>query len=145
MEKYYLGIRKEDNKKVYLVKESWDCGWYWGFGCIEVFHYGICDEATHFDSLFLRQDIFNSFKDYFSKTPLTDDKIWQLLGYMREYYVSEEYVELLRHGNYITSNAKNILEEKNIEENQKEIYRINKILLPELFKKIEKLFESEEK
>ena len=64
---------------------------------------------------------------------------------MKEFYVMEKYSELLKYGNYITEKAKNITEEKNKEENKKEYERINKILMPELFKKIYKLLREEEK
>ena len=63
---------------------------------------------------------------------------------MKEFYIMKKYAELLQYGNYITSKAKNVLEEKNEEANKKEVYRINKILLPELFKKIDKLLTEKE-
>ena len=142
---YLLGKRKEDEKKVYLVAPSWDCNWYWGFGYVQT--YGkkdLCDHL-HFDGLFLKETIFDSFKEHFIETTLNDNEIWQLLGYMKEFYVMEKYAELLQYGNHITSRAKNILCEKNQESNKQEIERINKTLLPELFEKIDKLLtESEE-
>ena len=140
MEKYFLGIRKEDKKRVYLIKESWDCNWYWGFGYIQTFFRNDIYDHQHFDNLFLKKDIFDSFKNYFETTPLTNDEIWQLLGYMKEFYVAQQYAELLQYGNYITSKAKCFLDDENIETNKKEVERINKKILPELFKKIEKLF-----
>lgn len=140
MDKYFLGIRKEDKKRVYLIKESWDCGWYWGFGYIQTFSKGDIYDHQHFDNLFLKKDIFDSFKNYFETTPLTNDEIWQLLGYMKEFYAAKDYAELLKHGNYITSKAKCYLDDENLEENKKEIERINKNILPKLFLKIEKLF-----
>lgn len=139
MKKYCLGIRKEDKRKVYLLAPSWDCDWYWGFGYIQTYTTRDVFSHEHFDSLFLNYAIFDSFKNYFESTELSDDEIWQLLGYMKEFYVSREYAELLQYGNHITSRAKNILEDKNKEDNKKEIERINKILLPELFKKIDSL------
>lgn len=139
--RYLLGIRKEDNKKVYLAKATWDCKWYWGFGYVNTFTPRDIYDHQHFDSLFLKNNIFDSFKEYFKQTTLTDDEIWLLLGYMKEFYIAGKYAELLRHGNYITSRAVSFTEEKNKEANQKEIERINKILLPELFEKIYKLLE----
>lgn len=143
MEKYYLGIRKADNKKVYLIAPSWDCGWYWGFGYIQTF--SRCDiySHEHFDNLFLKNNIFDSFKEYFKETPLNNNEIWELLGYMKEFYVAREYAELLRHGNYLTERAKCFIDEKNKKENENEIKRINKIILPELFEKIKKLLKKE--
>lgn len=142
---YLLGKRKEDGKKVYLVAPSWDCNWYWGFGYVQTYEKkDLCDHQ-HFNDLFLKENIFDSFKEYFIETTLDDNEIWQLLGYMEEFYVMEKYAELLQYGNHITSRAKNILCEKNQEANKQETERINKTLLPELFEKIDELLtESEE-
>lgn len=133
--KYYLGISKEDNVKVYLEKESWDCNWYWGFGYVTSKYFSI-----HFDTLFLEENIFDSFKEFFIETPLTDNQIWKLLGYMKEYYVMKNYAELLQYGNHITGKAECILQDKYIDKNNEEVERINKVILPDLFKKIENLF-----
>lgn len=142
---FLLGVTK-DNEKVYLKKASWDCDWYWGFGYVEVYsQHGVHLEHTHFDSLFLKScEFVEGFKKYFKETTLNNDEIWALLGYMKEFYIMREYAELLQYGNHITSKAKNIIEDKNEEENKKEIYRINKIILPELFEKIYKLLIEEE-
>lgn len=136
---YLLGIRKEDEKKVFLICPSWDCDWYWGFGYVETFKRGDIYDHQHFDGLFLKENIFNSFKNYFLDTTLNDDEIWTLLGYMKEFYILKEYAELLQYGNHITSRACNILENKNKKDNKKEVERINNFLLPELFKKIDNL------
>lgn len=139
--RYLLGIRKKDNKKVYLTEASWDCGWYWGFGYVNAFtSRDICDHQ-HFDSLFLNNNIYDSFKEYFKETPLTNDEIWALLGYMKEFYIMREYSDMLHSGNHITSKAKNILQEKNQSANNLEYTRINEVLMPELFEKIYKLLE----
>ena len=135
-EVYLLGRRKSDNKLVYMEIPSWDCGWYWGFGYIQTYTTTDLLSHEHFDSLFLEHDIYDSFKDYFIETPLDNEEIWQLLGYMKEFYVAREYAELLHHGNYITHKAKNIEE---IQGSQEEEKRINEIILPKLFEKIDKL------
>lgn len=146
--KYYLlGKRKIDGYVIYLEKPSWDCDWYWGFGYIKAFKTKKSyeyEEHLHFDSLFLTKNIYDSFIEYFSETALSHKEIWMLLGYMKEFYVSKEYAELLKHGNYITSDAINILDKKNKAKNLEEYKRINTVLLPELFNKINKLLTIEE-
>lgn len=144
---FLLGKDKE-GVKYWLQEASWDCDWYWGFGYIETYTNNNNSEFSrdinshqHFNSLFLESNIFHSYKDFFEETTLNNDEIWDLLGYMKEFYAMKEYSELLYSGNHITSTAKNIKEEKNEAENQKEYERINKILMPELFKKIYKLLE----
>ena len=144
---YLLGKRKEDDYIIYLEKPSWDCDWYWGFGYIKAYktknHYDY-EEHTNFDSLFLKKNIYDSFIEYFSETTLSNKEIWILLGYMKEFYILQEYAELLQYGNYITSKAINILDKKNKAKNLEEYKRINTILLPELFDKIDKLLTIEE-
>ena len=142
---YLLG-KEKNGKKCYLEQASWDCDWYWGFGYVETYTNDRSPENSkdierhrHFNGLFLDKNIFDSFKDFFEETPLTDDEIWELLGYMEEFYTLKKYAEILHSGNHITSKAQNIKEEKNETENIKEYNRINQILLPELFKKIYKL------
>lgn len=144
---YLLG-KDENGIKYWLEEASWDCEWYWGFGYIETYTNNKNPELSkdimsheHFDSLFLNNNIFYSYKDFFKKSTLNDDEIYKLLGYMKEFYAMRKYSDLLCCGNGITSKAKNIKEEKNEIENQKEYERINKILMPELFKKIYKLLE----
>ena len=138
-ERFLLGIRKEDNKKVYLAKANWDCDWYWGFGYVNTFDRHDTYDHYHFDGLFLKGRIFESFKDYFADTTLDDDEIWALLGYMKEFYIMQKYAELMQYGNYITSRAVSVLEEKNKTKNKEEAERINKILIPELLEKIYQL------
>lgn len=144
--KIFLLGKNEFGENCWLEEASWDCDWYWGFGYIETYTNNNnpslskdIESRQRFDGLFLEDDIFYSFKKYFKETPLNDDEIWQLLGYMKEFYLMSKYAELLQYGNYITFEAKSILEEKNQEENLKERKRINEILLPELFQKIYKL------
>lgn len=106
--KYYLlGVRKEDNKKVWLEEGSFDCDWYWGIGYVEVFNhnYTDIDEHTHFDCLFLKTNIYNSFKDYFKETTLTDNEIWQLLELMKTIYQLRNFSDTIyQNGSHITSN-----------------------------------------
>lgn len=144
---YLLGKDKE-GVKYWLEAAKWDCNWYYGFGYIKTYTNNKnpslardVESHQHFDSLFLKSNIYDSFKDFFVETPLNNDEIWTLLGYMKEFYILKEYSELLYSGNHITSKAKNIKEEKNESENKKEYKRINEQLLPELFNKIYKLLE----
>lgn len=137
-EGYYLGVNQYD-EKVYLEKPSWDCDWYWGFGYLEAYDkYGKWCSHTHFDSDILhgQKDCFSNFKAYFKETPLTDDEIYELCDYMRTFYILRDVAELYKHGySWITHRAYiDILEDK-------DFYNlINKKQLPELFARIEKLF-----
>lgn len=134
---YLLGTRKEDNKKVWLEEGHFDCNWYYGIGYIEIFNrrYTDIEEHTHFDSLFLKKDIYNSFKDYFETTTLTNDEIWKLLENMETLYSMRTYSDMLYAGSsHITNNTNNELIKNNDEYD-----RINKILIPKILNDTYKL------
>lgn len=137
---YLLG--KHDGKDTYLVAPSWDLGWYWGFGYLQTYMHGDIDSHTHFDFEILSNGAycFDTFKNYFEEATLTDDEIWILCDYMKTFYTLRETAEVFRHGySYITGQA--YMEEvksKEIEE------KINKEILPQLFKKIDELLTGEE-
>lgn len=133
MERYFLGKRRDDNELVYLLKPSWDCDWYWGFGYLESKHI-----FSHFNSDILKEQkcSFDNFKDYFVETPLSDDDIWILCDYMMTFYKLRDVAEVFRHGNSWQTQRATIdcLVDKDLEN------KINKELLPSLFKKIDELF-----
>jgi hypothetical protein len=140
---YLLGINK-DGEYVWLEKESWDCGWYWGFGYLHTFTNNRQPERSrdlsshfHFDSTFLNGPdcCHDMFKNYFTETVLTDDEMWILCDLMMTYYTLKKSAELFKHGySYQTQKAK-------IEKVQSETHYdlVNKVWLPEVFKKIETL------
>ena len=132
---YLLGI-DQDNKKVYLQTPSWDCGWYWGFGYIQQYNNrGSMVSHIHFNGLFLKKDIFTSFKDYFKETTLQEKEIWTLLELMKSFYELKEIAELFgRGGSHITANpCKDILKDENLSN------KINKVLIPAIFEEIKKV------
>jgi hypothetical protein len=140
---YLLGINK-DGEYVWLEKESWDCGRYWGFGYLHTFTNNRQPERSrdlsshfHFDSTFLNGPdcCHDMFKNYFTETVLTDDEMWILCDLMMTYYTLKKSAELFKHGySYQTQKAK-------IEKVQSETHYdlVNKVWLPEVFKKIETL------
>lgn len=145
---YLLGC-DSDGVKYWLEEASWDCGWYWGFGYVETYTNNNNPEKArdinshqHFDGLFLKRNIFDSFKEILTTTPLTDKEIWQLLELMKTCYTLKNSAELYRHGGaYITTN---ILQDTL--KNEKEENKINNEILPKLFDEIYKILtpESEE-
>lgn len=142
--KYYLlGTRKEDHKKVWLEEGSFDCDWYWGVGYVEVFNnnYTDIDEHTHFDSLFLKTNIYDSFTDYFKDTTLSNNEIWQLLELMNTIYQLRNISDTIHQkGSHITSNST----EKDIfdEDIYKNMYdKINDKDIPKLLEQVYKMLE----
>lgn len=147
---YLLGVK--DNQWIYLEKPSWDCGWYWGFGYL---HYHTRNTRTwnthtHFDSVFFdysryAEKEWNDKTSYdrlrsFERLTLTEKEMWKLLDYMKTFYTLKEAAGVFgRGGSHYTSNANlNIIKNVDIAEH------INKVMLPALFDKIDKLFTENE-
>ena len=135
---YLLGERKEDGKKVWLEEASFDCGWYWGLGYIEIYNkrYSDIDEHTHFDSLFLNKNIYDSFVEYFSDCTLEKSEIWKLLENMQTLYTLRKYSDMLHcRGSHITDNSN-----KDFIQNDAEYKRINDVVIPKILQDTYKLF-----
>ena len=140
---YLLGIN-HDGEYVWLEKESWDCGWYWGFGYLHTYTNNRQPERSkditahfHFDSTFLKGPEYSKdmFKKYFNETVLTDDEIWELCDYMKTFYTLKSVAELFKNGySHQTERAKI---ENLKSEGQCDL--VNKVWLPEVFKRIENL------
>lgn len=140
---YLLGINKND-EYVWLEAPSWDCGWYWGFGYLHTFTNNKqpersrdLDSHQHFDSLFLSGPACprDMFKKYFKSTVLADSEIWELCDYMQTFYTLKSAAELFKHGySYQTEKAK--IDELKSSEQQD---LVNKVWLPEVFKRVENL------
>jgi len=154
---YLLGVDKE-GKNVWLEEPSWDCDWYWGFGYIERYtnnknpersrdilshsHWdseivGIIDVWDEKKQKFVKSEYIHHLNENpnFKDTVLTDDESWELAELMNSFYILSKTAELLKNGcSGVTDNlAKDTI--KNVEFRDK----INKIILPEIFKKIDKL------
>ena len=140
---FLLGQDKEGTN-YWLEAPSWDCGWYWGFGYIETYtnnrNPGMAKDInshSHFDSMFMNgpENVRDQFKNFFVKTTLTDDEIWELCDYMKTFYTLKTFAELFRRGySYYTERAKveGLIQVEQVDQ-------INKVHLPEIFQRIEKL------
>ena len=140
--KYYLlGVNKQ-GEHVYLMEASWDCDWYWGLGYVRTFTNDRCPQLSrdirmhdHFDSMFLKKDLHDSFLEYFTDTVLTDDEIWALLELMKSLYKLKEYSDFLHLGGaYVTKNPC-----ENEIRNDEEYKRINQFVIPLLNNKVYEL------
>lgn len=147
--KCYLLGKDKDGINYWLEEPSWDCDWYWGLGYIETYTNNRCPAKSrgvqshqHFDSLFLSgpNDGISMFNNFFKETTLTKEELYLLIDYMLSAYVLKHTSDLLHQGcSWITKRAKL----KEIE--QPEMYeKINKEILPIIFKEIDKLLSQEE-
>lgn len=139
---YLLGINQND-EKVWLKQPSWDCDWYWGLGYVQTFEqdYSDIDMHTHFNILFFNKNKngYDAFREYFKETTLSDKELWVLLECMRSLYTLKECSELLHRGgsNYTSNPCKGLLK------NNDEYNRINKILIPNLWKQVENILKGD--
>jgi len=131
---YLLGINKE-GLKVWMPAESWDCGWYWGFGYIQTQH-----SHSHFNGLCFERDSSGKFiyhineSSEFTSTTLTDSEAWELSDLMKRFYILKEAAEVYGRGTaHYTSNTR--LNSKN----KRAAKRINEKELPAIFKAVESL------
>lgn len=141
---HYLLGRDKQGQYVWLEKASWDCGWYWSAGYLHTFTNNehptrSKDLASHahFNSVFMKGPAFTkkAFEEYFEETTLTEDEMWILCDYMETCYTLKDAAELFHHG-YSWQTPKAFIDSLKSEEMEA---RINKVLLPELFKRIEEL------
>ena len=142
---YLLGKNKE-GELIWMEAPSWDCGWYWGFGYVEIFSKnGLAIHThTHWDSAIVgKLEYYNYEKECwdqteyihhlndnpnFEATTLTDNESWQLADYMQSFYILKEAAATLGWGNsHISGKAGNMVEDKAMSD------KINKELLPHLF------------
>lgn len=140
---FLLGQDKEGTN-YWLEAPSWDCGWYWGFAYIETYtdnrRPNVAKDISshsHFDSMFMNgpENTYDQFKNFFVKTTLTDDEIWELCDYMKTFYTLRAVAELFGRGySYYTEQAKvdGLIQLEQVDQ-------INKVHLPEIFQRIEKL------
>lgn len=144
---YLLGVNKS-GEHVYLEKESWDCGWYWGFGYLHAFTNDKQPERSkditmhdHFDLLFLNRSkcAYDLLDEYFESMTVSDSERYELVDLMMTAYTLKKSAELFHHGySWQTENA--MIEDIKDEPMEN---RINNVLLPQVFERIERLLTKE--
>jgi len=130
-QKHYLGKRKEDGTKVYILAPTWDCNWYWSFGYLnatgEHFHLRNYGDKNWKDCLE---------RDYILNVKLRGDNLWKFIELAKTAYKLKEVAEILGRGG--CQLTKNPLAE--LIKNQTEVNRINQIVLPQVFDAIDEIF-----
>ena len=92
--RFYLGINKF-GEKTFLVKPSWDCGWYWGCGYLSTIsshsHWSGLSDGKNMNS-------FDAFNEEFQTTPLTEGQLWMLCDYLSSMYVLKDFASTIGRG-----------------------------------------------
>ena len=142
-------LGQKDGIYYWLEEATWDCEWYWGLGYVETFtnnknpHLARdINSHSHFDGMFFKSNKngYDSFKEFFDETVLSDEELWTLVECMKSLYTLSEYAELLhRGGSHYTSNPCSELIMNN-----DEYERINQELIPALLNQVYELLSDKE-
>lgn len=140
---YYLIGADKNGLTHWLEEPSWSCDWYWETDLVVSFNRNTPANSTdldgwsHFHYLIHGQGkgLWERFNECFVETPLTKKEIWTLMELMETAHTLCLYSETLcRGGSHITSNPC-----KDVIKSDEERNRINKEVLPTIFKQIEDL------
>lgn len=132
---------KLDGEVIYLDLPTWSCGWYWGFGYLGNrnchYHLKTYKEEGGFGK---HRDIymFEALKaDYKLCPALADDNnLWKFCELVKTVYALLEVAEIFHRGgsHYSSNPCKDLLK------SPEQCKHINEVLLPALFKEIDKIF-----
>lgn len=124
--------QSDDRSKCKLRAPSWNCDWYWGLGYL-----GHRYVHFHLDGLVKDRNtnMFDALKKEFGDT-LTikdDDDLWVFCELMGTAYALRKTAEVLGRGSvhYTTNPLAKLIK------NEKEVERINTIVLPAIFDQID--------
>lgn len=138
--KGFLVGKNLEGKKVWLQKPSWDCDWYWGYGYLQVYNNrNTLIEHCHFSKYL--NDVLGWYKFRADFKALTFDikDLWKLFELMKTFYSLKEIAQVYSiGGSHYTNNPL-----KDLIMNDKEVTRINEVILPEIFNEVEKIFAEE--
>ena len=135
---YFLGLNKNGDK-MWLLAPSWDklC---WSVGHVETYQQNWMPSKArditsinHFSYLF---PDWESFVECFENTPFTKDEKWKIYEYIKELYTLRHYSDMMNFGGAGVATGSDALRNEE-DDNIKEYNRINKILIPNVWKELE--------
>lgn len=144
---YYLGKDTTTGENYWLEGATWDCNWYWGFGYVETYTNNNdpsrardISSHSHFEGVWFKQEdrrYYHILSDRPGfETPLSKDDQWKLSEYMRTFYTLKEAAEVFGRGNSYLVTSKEYIKKADW------CKEINEVLLPDLFKRIYALLET---
>lgn len=141
---YYLGA--DINGTNYFLREAiWSCDWYWSGGCIVTFTNNKNPRLSkdiysleHFNTKF---PSWTDFMKFFTTSPLTEERKWQIYELMSNFYTARRYADMLHYGgSHVTRSPAR----KAIQNNMEEYDRINKEVIPAIMAELYKILGGEE-
>ena len=147
---FLLG-RDKDNDYIWLEAPTWDCGWYWGFGYLEVYTNPLNPSRSkditrhfHFSGLVGQQEYYDTEKgvwrkgeyihnpyDALAETTFTYNEGWKLAELFRQFYLLQdmaEYTHRTPAGCHLTTSPI----EQDIEKMKEWHEHINKVMIPKI-------------
>lgn len=152
-DKVFFGTRKSDGERIYITKPSWDCGWYWGFGYLgnrrEHYHLSsyqdkqrvLTDDKGKFHVFTEKRNInmYEALIEDYDLNSAIKENLWEFCEVVLTAYSLKKTAEVLgRGGSHMTSNPCS-----EIIKNKEEVERINEVVLPALFNKLNEIYEGE--
>lgn len=145
-EAYLLGEDKQGTR-YYLESAKWDCGWYWGFGYIESYTNNKrpdlardIDSHEHADNFY--SEWWGNDDSRLVKTTFTESEGWELAELLKQFYTLRESAEMFGRGSCHISTSKATQETL---KDEKLAERINKEMIPAVFKRIYEILEPAKK
>ena len=131
---YLIGIDRY-GEKLWLESPSWDCGWYWGFGCLVTFQKSEMVSITHMDSAVMN-DCSNIFESpYLKEKTFTEKEGWNLTELFRQFYLLRNMAEFAHMGNCNVTVDK-LVKHTGLKPWEK---KINEVMIPKITAKILKI------
>lgn len=133
-QKHFFGTRKDTGEEIYLSAPSWDCDWYWGFGYLgnKYCHYHLSGYQNGRNI-----NMYDALLADYNLNPKIKANLWEFCELVLSAYTLKEAAEVLgRGGSHMTTNPC-----QDIIINKDEVKRINEIVLPAIFNKIEAIFQ----
>lgn len=132
---------KLDGEVIYLDLPTWDCNWYWGFGYLGNrqchYHLKTYKEEGGFGE-HRNISMFEALRGDYKLCPaLADDNnLWKFCELVKTVYALLEVAEVFHRGgsHYSSNPCKDLLK------SPEQYKHINEVLLPALFKEIDKIF-----
>ena len=162
---FLLGADTE-GKYMWLEEPTWDCGWYWGFGYIEIYTNSKFPAKakdimshSHFSGLVGKQEYYDHEKGYFRNgeyihniydspqlivTTFTEKEGWDLSELFKEFYLLQSmaaYTSRTPAGCYMTTSPVEQDADTMISWNQ----YINKVMIPKVTEEIMRILSPVEK
>lgn len=137
----FLGKSKKYKEPIYLYTPTFDCDWYWGFGYLgnNNCHYHLSNYQQEFTSGVVRNiDMHDALqRDYgLCESLRNPNTLWTFCELFKTAYALAEVAQIYNRGgsHYSNNPCKALIK------NKEQYEHINFVLLPALFKEIDKLF-----